>query len=277
MTPTRWVTTWFVVAMVASVALLVTYALGGNSQVEGVLLAVAIGGIGLGVVIWAVRLIEAPVEVEEWLVRASSEEVRAETAEAAAVGDVTRRGFLAWLLAGAGSLLGLALALPAFSLGPGTGRSLFRTAWAGGLRVVDADGLPIRAADVGFDAVTTVFPEGHLGSADAVALLVRVPVGELRLAAGRDAWAPDGCVAYSKICTHVGCPVGLYRAEARQLLCPCHQSTFDVRSGAKPVFGPAVRPLPQLPMRVDDDGYLVATGDFPEPIGPSFWNMTHES
>jgi ubiquinol-cytochrome c reductase iron-sulfur subunit len=265
-----------VVAMLASVALLVTYAVGGNAQVEGVLLAVAIGGIGVGVVIWAVRLIDAPVEVEEWHVRTSSEEVRAETAEAAAVGDVTRRGFLAWLLAGAGSLLAFALALPAFSLGPGTGRSLFRTAWADGLRVVDPDGRPIRATDVGFDAVTTVFPEGHVGSPDAVALLVRVPAGELRLAAGRDGWAPEGCVAYSKICTHVGCPVGLYRAEARQLLCPCHQSTFDVREGAKPVFGPAVRPLPQLPMTVDADGFLVASGDFPEPIGPSFWNMTHD-
>jgi ubiquinol-cytochrome c reductase iron-sulfur subunit len=275
--PTRLVAAWFVIAMVASLALLATYALGGNPQAEGILLAIAIGGIGIGVVIWAVRLIDAPVEVEEWHVRASSEEVRAETADAAAVGDVTRRGFLVWLLAGAGSLLTLVLALPAFSLGPGTGRSLFRTAWADGLRVVDADGLPLRPTDIGFDAVTTVYPEGHIGSADAVALLVRVPVGELRLALGREAWAPEGCIAYSKICTHVGCPVGLYRAESRELLCPCHQSTFDVREGAKPVFGPAVRPLPQLPMAVDGDGFLVATGDFPEPIGPSFWNMTHDS
>ena len=277
MTPPRATAASFVAAMLASVALLVVYALGGNPQVEGVLLAIAIGGIGVGVVIWAVRMIEAPVEVEEWHPRASPEEVRRDMAEAAAAGDVTRRGFLAWLFAGAGGLLAVALALPAFSLGPGTGRSLFRTAWTSGLRVVDPDGNPIRAADVGFDAVTTVFPEGHIGSADSVALLVRVPAGELRLAAGRDAWAPEGCVAYSKICTHVGCPVGLYRAESRQLLCPCHQSTFDVREGAKPVFGPAVRPLPQLPMTVDDEGYLVATGDFPEPIGPSFWNMTHTS
>jgi ubiquinol-cytochrome c reductase iron-sulfur subunit len=81
-------------------------------------------------------------------------------------------------------------------------------------------------------------------------------------------------VGYSKICTHAGCPVGLYRSEAHQLLCPCHQSTFDVLRGAVPVFGPAARPLPQLPMEVDDDGYLVARGDFNEPVGPSFWNVT---
>jgi ubiquinol-cytochrome c reductase iron-sulfur subunit len=277
MTPPRAVTLSFVVAMLGSLALVVVWALGGQPQVEGMLLAVAIGGIGVGVVIWAVRLIEAPIEVEDWHVRASTPEVRQEMAEAAVAGDVTRRGFLAWLLAGAGALLALVLALPAFSLGPGTGRSLFRTAWTNGLRVVDADGNRIRPADIGFDAVTTVYPEGHIGSPDSVALLVRVPTGELRLASGREAWAPEGCVAYSKICTHVGCPVGLYRAEERQLLCPCHQSTFDVREGAKPVFGPAVRPLPQLPMTLDEDGYLVATGDFPEPIGPSFWNMTHTS
>jgi ubiquinol-cytochrome c reductase iron-sulfur subunit len=82
-------------------------------------------------------------------------------------------------------------------------------------------------------------------------------------------------VGYSKICTHAGCPVGLYRAAQHQLLCPCHQSTFDVLEGARPVFGPAARPLPQLPIEVDADGYLVATGDFPEPVGPSFWNLTH--
>jgi ubiquinol-cytochrome c reductase iron-sulfur subunit len=277
MTPPRAVAISFVIAMLASLALVVVWAVGGNPQVEGVLLAVAIGGIGVGVVIWAVRLIEAPMETEEWHVRASTPEVREQMAEAAAAGDVTRRGFLAWLLAGAGGLLALVLALPAFSLGPGTGRSLFRTAWADRLRVVDADGAPIRPGDLGFDSVTTVYPEGHLGSPDSAALLIRVPAGELRLAAGREAWAPDGCVVYSKICTHVGCPVGLYRAEERQLLCPCHQSTFDVLEGARPVFGPAVRPLPQLPMAVDDEGYLVATGDFPEPIGPSFWNMTHTS
>ena len=82
-------------------------------------------------------------------------------------------------------------------------------------------------------------------------------------------------MAYSKVCTHAGCPVGLYRAREHQLLCPCHQSTFDVLRGAVPVFGPAARPLPQLPISVDAEGYLVALGDFPDPIGPGFWDMTH--
>ena len=90
---------------------------------------------------------------------------------------------------------------------------------------------------------------------------------------GREDWAVDDLVAYSKICTHAGCPVGLYQAESGLLLCPCHQSTFDVGDGSRPVFGPATRSLPQLPLTLDDDGYLVAGGDFSSPIGPGFWNQ----
>ena len=79
-------------------------------------------------------------------------------------------------------------------------------------------------------------------------------------------------IAYSKICTHVGCPVGLYQADTHELLCPCHQSTFDVLDGARPRFGPATRSLPQLPLAVDGDGFLTAQSDFTEPVGPGFWN-----
>ena len=86
-----------------------------------------------------------------------------------------------------------------------------------------------------------------------------------------ETWSYDGIVAFSKICTHVGCPVALYEQQTHHLLCPCHQSTFDVADSAKVVFGPAKRPLPQLPISVDDEGYLVAQSDFHEPIGPSFW------
>jgi ubiquinol-cytochrome c reductase iron-sulfur subunit len=88
------------------------------------------------------------------------------------------------------------------------------------------------------------------------------------------AWAPEGFVCYSKICTHAGCPVGLYRAEQHALICPCHQSTFDVLAGATPTYGPAVRPLPQLPIQLQPDGTFVALDDFPEPVGPSFWDVS---
>ncbi|MGH2811076.1 MAG: ubiquinol-cytochrome c reductase iron-sulfur subunit, partial [Actinomycetota bacterium] len=85
-------------------------------------------------------------------------------------------------------------------------------------------------------------------------------------------WSQDGFVGFSKICTHAGCPVGLYQAESKELFCPCHQSTFAVLEGAKPTEGPATRPLPQLPVGIDGEGFLVAGGDFEEPVGPGFWN-----
>jgi len=122
--------------------------------------------------------------------------------------------------------------------------------------------------------LVTVFPEGHAGSADGQAVLMRVEPGLIVPVPGRETWTPQGYVVYSKICTHAGCPVGLYQRETQQLLCPCHQSTFDVLHHAKPVFGPAAAPLPQLPLALGIDGFLRATGDFSEPVGPAFWRHT---
>jgi len=275
-TPTRAVAACFLLSLLASLALVVVYLLGGQVQVEGVLLALSLGGLGAGIVVWAVRLLDAPVEVEQRHALASAEVERSAVVSAAEVESITRRRFLVRLLVGAGAALAAALAIPALSLGPGPGQALFRTAWREGVRVVTADGDPIRPAEVGFGAVQTVFPEGAVGSADAATLLVRVRPSDLQLDEERRGWAPEGVIGYSKLCTHAGCPVGLYRAEQNALLCPCHQSTFDVLRGAVPTFGPAARPLPQLPMGIDDAGYLVALGDFPEPVGPSFWNMTHQ-
>jgi ubiquinol-cytochrome c reductase iron-sulfur subunit len=79
--------------------------------------------------------------------------------------------------------------------------------------------------------------------------------------------------AYSKICTHLGCPTSLYEAQTQRILCPCHQSQFIATEYAKPVFGPAARPLPQLPITVNEEGFLIATGDFSGPIGPAFWEL----
>jgi ubiquinol-cytochrome c reductase iron-sulfur subunit len=274
-TATRLVAALFVVSLVASVALVVLYILGGQPQLEGILLALSLGGIGAGIVVWAIALMEAPVESEERH-PLGSPEARTEAATAADLGSVTRRTFLVRLLAGAGAVLAGALALPVFSLGPQPGAALVSTPWRNGTRLVTSDGQPLRPGDLELGTIQTVFPDGAIGSADAATLVVKVRPSDLQLGDGRDAWVPEGCIGYSKICTHAGCPVGLYRAEDNALLCPCHQSTFDVLRGAVPTFGPAARPLPQLPMGVDDDGYLIATGDFPEPVGPSFWNLTHD-
>ena len=272
----RAVAALFTLSAAASIGLVGWYFTGGGPRGEGVLLGVALGGLGLGIVIWAVALMPTPESVEE----------RPELVEDSASGEATpddavdgtevvaRRTMLLRLLGAAGAALAGGVAVPALSLGPRPGQSLFKTPWTPGARMVDADGNLVRPADVGPQQVLTVFPEGHVGSADAQALIVKVEPDRLRLPDGREDWTPEGCVAYSKICTHAGCPVGLYRAEDHELLCPCHQSTFDVLTGAVPTFGPAARPLPQLPLAVDEDGYLVAQDDFNEPVGPSFWNMT---
>ncbi len=276
MRPERAVSGVLVASILASAGLLIVYIFfDGNAQAEGVLLAIALGGFGAAIVIWAIGLLRAPTEAEPRHPLRSSEEMHQATEAALDIDAITRRRFLVRLLGGAGAFLAAALVLPAFSLGPQPGRSLFRTSWRTGSRVVGEDGNPIKPGDLVEGAVATVFPDGAVGQADSQTLLIKVRPADLQLAADRRDWAPDGVVAYSKVCTHAGCPVGLYRAQQHELLCPCHQSTFDVLRGAVPTFGPAARPLPQLPLDVDDAGYLVARGDFPEPIGPSFWNMTH--
>ena len=273
MTASRGVALALAISIVASVALVVIYMADGSVELQGIALALALGGMGTAVVIWAVGLIDAPIEVEER--HSFMQAQRPAVVPGASTEEITRRRFLTRLLAGAGTILAAALVLPAFSLGPQPGTDLFRTAWRRGLRLVDSGNRPVRPDDLVLDSVTTVFPQGFVGRADSQTLLIKVSPLDLALPNGRDAWAPDGCVAYSKVCTHAGCPVGLYRAQEHLLLCPCHQSTFDVLRGAVPVFGPAARPLPQLPIEVDAEGYLAALGDFPDPIGPGFWDMTH--
>jgi ubiquinol-cytochrome c reductase iron-sulfur subunit len=270
---------WIVVGLfgltsLAGLALLVVYIAGGQTQVEGLLLGVALAALGIGVVIWAQELMDTAVVVEE---RHPATSTTAETSEFQAAlseeaGFTRRKLLVAMFLAALGGM-GAALLIPALSLGPPPGPEQFSTSWRRGSRLVRLDGTPVRADDIAMDSFLTVFPDSAPGSADSQTLLIRVPPEELRLDPARAAWAPNGFVAYSKLCTHAGCPVGLFRATQRELICPCHQSTFDVLTGATPVFGPAGRPLPQLPIHLEADGTFVADGDFPEPVGPSFWNL----
>jgi ubiquinol-cytochrome c reductase iron-sulfur subunit len=270
----RLVAASFAVTIGSGVALLVLYASGGQTQLEGVLLAICLGGLGLGVVLWAEGLMETRITVEERHPFASAGDAPTLSEVLDEEGGFTRRRLLVGMLLGALGGLAAALAIPVLSLGPAPGRELFTTSWMAGRRLVGTDGLPIQAADLQVGSMVTVFPEGDVGSAQAQTLLIRVPDGALQLDPERLAVAPGGYVAYSKVCTHAGCPVGLYRADEHKLICPCHQSTFDVLEGATPVFGPAARPLPQLPIALAADGTFTALGDFPEPVGPAFWNVT---
>jgi ubiquinol-cytochrome c reductase iron-sulfur subunit len=191
----------------------------------------------------------------------------------------TRKRLVRMAGLGAASAIGLALITPALSLGPALSTQKLKfTPWRRGRRLVDDQGAPIKASDVVEGSFTTAYPEGAdrelMGSPLVV---VRVPLAELKT---RHDWAPHGVVAFSKICTHAGCAISLYRkptfaaVEPRPaLVCPCHYSTFDPADGGKVIFGPAGRALPQLPLEVDGRGYLRAKSNFPEPIGPSWWGV----
>lgn len=265
----------FAASAAGALALTVVYTVGGQPQLEGVFLAVALGGIGVGIVAWAKRFMPTDEVAEDRGRLASTDEEVSEFIDAFQGGQETlqRRGLLVKLGLGALGALGLAALFPLRSLGPRPGRGLKRTPWAEApQRVVTGGAEPVRVVDLAVNSVATVWPEGRVGVADAPALLIRLPEGALRPRPGREDWAVDGVVAYSKLCTHTGCPVGLYQAQEQLLLCPCHQSTFDVVDGARPVFGPATRSLPQLPLALDDEGFLIATGDFSGPVAGGFWD-----
>ncbi len=256
----------FGVTLVSGIALLVLYVLGGQTQLEGILLTICLGGIGVGIVLWAHELMSADIRIERRHPVGGDPE-RIEELQAALTDEAgfTRRTLLVRALGGALVGLGAALALPVFSLGPAPGRALFETSWRSGSRLATADGEPVTPDDLPVGGVLTVFPDGDDTDPNAATLLIRVEEGATEA-------APDGFLAYSKICTHAGCPVGLYRAAQHRLICPCHQSEFDVLAGAEPVSGPAARALPRLPIRREGDTF-VAEGDYPDPVGPSFWNM----
>lgn len=266
----------FVVCALAALGLTAVYWRHGSPQLQGGLLALAFGGLGYGLVRWGNGLLaDGPFVEERHELVAPEEQWEALEADVERGGEIERRTLLRRALGFALGGLGIAALFPIRSLGPSPGKSLLETPWRRGLRLVNEDGTPVRVADVPVGGLVTVYPEGHAGSADGQAVLIRVARPDLiHPVRGRETWSPDGFVAYSKVCTHAGCPVGLYQRQRHELLCPCHQSTFDVLHGAEPVFGPAAAPLPQLPLRITTDGHLEASGDFSAPVGPSFWRRS---
>jgi ubiquinol-cytochrome c reductase iron-sulfur subunit len=270
----RLVAACFGVTAVAALGLAVVYWNGGQPQLEGVLLGIAFAGMAIGVVLLAERFLPGTGQVEARHPLDSPELVDEAVESQLAVPGLTRRRLLTRSLGAALAALAVAAAFPIRSLGPRPGKSLVQTSWRPRSRVVTTDGRVVRADQVPLGGLVTVYPEGAVGVADSQVVLMRVEPTLLRPLAGREDWAPEGLIAYSKVCTHAGCPVGLYEAQTHQLLCPCHQSAFDVLDGARPVFGPAAAELPQLPLAIAADGTLEATGDFSAPVGPAFWHHT---
>ncbi|WP_277213091.1 cytochrome bc1 complex Rieske iron-sulfur subunit [Isoptericola croceus] len=261
-----------------------------STALLGVTMAISLLGIGIGAIHWAKSLMSDHEYVDERHGLASSPEARTVAVQHLTDGvedaGIARRGVLKGAAVSALALFPLTFAVPLISsVGGDWDVSKFRhTIWERNRRLAyDPSGRLIKASDLTVGSAAHVIPEASeeemrshewiTEKAKAVVLLVRLNPEELRSdqSPEGETWSYDGIVAYSKICTHVGCPVALYEQQTHHLLCPCHQSTFDMADGAKVVFGPANRPLPQLPIAVDDEGYLVAQDDFAEPVGPSYW------
>ncbi|WP_238454100.1 ubiquinol-cytochrome c reductase iron-sulfur subunit [Micromonospora sp. ATA51] len=258
-----------------AVGFAVTYAQGGNTRWEGACLAVAFAGLAVGLAVWARRLVPVGgyVEEHEGFTPPPTEQAMTAAELTAPDSPVRRRGLLA-ALGLALTALGAAALFPLRSLLPfdraRPERALKDTPWGPGVRLVDAAGRPVRPQDVPADSMVAVFPEGHVDTGDAPAFAVRLePRRFSRPPAGGHL---DGLVVWSLLCTHAGCPVRTYLKGTARVLCPCHQSSFDLLAGARPVAGPAARALPGLPIEEGPDGFLHATGDFTAPPGAGFWD-----
>jgi ubiquinol-cytochrome c reductase iron-sulfur subunit len=281
---------------------------GASTVALGAALSGALLFLGIGIIQWARKLMADHEIVEMRHPAASSEEDREEAVTALMTGieesGIGRRPLVRNSLLGAMGMLGLPAIVLLRDLGPTPsqvaeeadypGAGLERTLWTKGMRVVrDVVGTPIKVTDLEIGNLVNAEPaaifevdengehviegvELQIAKSKGAVILVRMEPDDITHGDGRENWAVDGIVCYSKICTHVGCPISLYERTTHHLLCPCHQSTFDLGDSGRVVFGPAARALPQLPLAVDEEGYLVAQSDFTEPVGPSYWERDSE-
>ena len=266
---------------VAALAFVCLFVLDPNTQLLGLALGVTLALTACALVLAGRWLVPQETKVEQ-RPRLADPDAAREVVERAGEGmeGITRRRLLVGAAGVAGAGLTAAAVIPVVALGPGLEEQLRRTPWHAGRALVDEQGKPMLAADIVERSFQTAFPKGadqeDLGSPIVV---VRVNPATLKLSAERAGWAPEGILAYSKICTHAACAISLFRdplspsTESRgpALVCPCHYSTFDVLDGGSVEFGPAGRPLPQLPLRIDAAGALRAAGPMSGPVGPSWW------
>lgn len=270
--PAGWSSLAFLGSTASAIGFVASYATGQDTQVLGTLLAVAVALLGLGLVWWAKHLLPTGTYVEERPAMEPPDPVQdafVVTLERGSAPGLLRRTLMLSVLG-----LGAAAIVPLrslFSLDITPLGRLRVTGWTGGARAMRADGDLVRPTDLDVGTALTVFPKAAEPDEYSTALLIRLAPERLATSALDPSLAVDGIVGFSKLCTHAGCPVGLYEQTTNYLLCPCHQSAFDVLRAAAPVNGPAARPLPQLPLTVDDQGYLASTGDFHGQVGPTYW------
>ncbi|MFI7577816.1 ubiquinol-cytochrome c reductase iron-sulfur subunit [Micromonospora sp. NPDC049497] len=262
----------------------------------GTTMGIALLGVGFGILVWGKKLLPKEVSIQDRHEGAVSPDDRVITGQTmlhmADELGVRRRPLLGVSLLAGLVPVGAVAAAPLVGgliSDPHKDNQLFRTGFAPAdeqgaitrVRLVREDGRPVRPSDLLPGAQVTVFPGIPHGVsnqyADSVTLLIHLrPLDALQARennqeVGKQDWMWGNYIAYSKICTHAGCPASLYEQQTNRLLCPCHQSQFLITDNAIPIFGPASRRLPQLPIEVDDEGFFVASSDYQEPIGPDFW------
>src|SRR5215469_4300206 len=287
----------FLLSMLASIGFIAAYvglevhsvdATLRSNLALGLSMGIAFLAIAAGVVVWLRGIMPDVEQVEERHPLASPPEERAAFEktfeEGAEASGFVKRPLLRRTLIAASGALAIAPLVVLRDMGPLPGTSLRHTVWRKGMRmVVFGPNTPLRAADFSIPGqMITVAPQGWAENQDAMAkaatIIIKFAPGELipnRPGSPGTVmnWTVDDIVAYSKICTHVGCPAALYEQTTHHILCPCHQSTFNAAQGAQVTFGPAPRPLPQLPISTDSQGFLIATSDYRVPVGPSFWEL----
>jgi ubiquinol-cytochrome c reductase iron-sulfur subunit len=275
------------VAALWAVGFIVTYAefspRRSSNELLGICLGMALAFIAAALLVFAKALVPSEQHEEDYPAeqhRGQQQEILEVVHESGT--KITRKRLLMGAGAAAGGALGLAALTPALSLGPlWQTTPLDQAPWRSGTRLVDEHGRPLKASEIEPETFYTAFPEGanpeNIGSPLVV---IRVDPAQLKLPAARAGWAPGGILAFSKICTHAGCAIALYRKPTfpvlephEALVCPCHYSTFDPFTGGTVIYGPAGRPLPQLPLEIDTGGYLRAAGNFSARVGPSWWNV----
>ena len=246
--------------------------------------------VGVALVAWARDIMVDEEIAEDRHPAASTPEERAGAVEKVQAGiaesQAGRRKLLVGALGGGVGILALPAVVMLADMGPHptaeTRRlTIERTIWAEGVRLFnDVNAKPLKASDLEIGQLVNAQPETlfslhgteyQVEKAKASLIIVRMDPASIKIPASRQDWQLDGILAYSKICTHVGCPISLWEQQTHHLLCPCHQSTFDLGNSGVVVFGPAARALPQLPITTDAEGYLVARSDFTVPVGPSFF------
>lgn len=273
----RWGTVLVACALIAAVAgavgFVFVYWTDAGNMLLGGSLAIFLAGFGSMCVLWAHWLMrhKQAIERREELPPPPAERLEFVQTFSASAHDVRRRTLLKCAVAAAlGSFAAIIVSMLR-SLGMLPGAVLDSPVWKRGQRLMTEDGKAVTVDWLQSGNTVIVFPEDKLGHERAQTVLIRVKEQSLDLPADRADWAPKGYVAYSRVCTHAGCPVGLYEVTSELLLCPCHQSTFNILRAAEPTSGPAARALPQLPLYADENGFLCAGGDFTEPPGPGYW------